>query len=141
MKKYYATHLVKSEDLNHHGTLFAARTASWMVEAAFIAAACTHGNPSEIVCRKIHSMDFRQPAQNGTVIRFASSIVYTGKSSITVYVGIEEEITGLKKAEGYLTFVTINNETGKAVAHGIDLDEPADDEERCLRETARKLRA
>lgn len=33
MKKYYTTHLVKSEDLNHHGTLFAARTASWFVEA------------------------------------------------------------------------------------------------------------
>ena len=52
MKKYYATHLVKSEDLNHHGTLFAARTASWFVESAFIAAACEHGDPSEIVCRK-----------------------------------------------------------------------------------------
>ena len=48
MKKYYATHLVKSEDLNHHGTLFAARTASWFVESAFIAAACEHGDPSEI---------------------------------------------------------------------------------------------
>lgn len=33
MKKYYTTHLVKSEDLNHHGTLFAARMASRFVEA------------------------------------------------------------------------------------------------------------
>ena len=45
MKKYYATHLVKSEDLNHHGTLFAARTASWFVESAFIAAACEYVFP------------------------------------------------------------------------------------------------
>lgn len=33
MRKYYTTHLVKSEDLNHHGTLFAARMASRFVEA------------------------------------------------------------------------------------------------------------
>ena len=65
MKKYYATHLVKSEDLNHHGTLFAARTASWFVESAFIAAACEHGDPSEIVCRNIHGMSFRTPVRNG----------------------------------------------------------------------------
>ena len=32
-------HLVKSEDLNHHGTLFAGRGAEWLVEAGFIAAA------------------------------------------------------------------------------------------------------
>ena len=67
MKKYYATHLVKSEDLNHHGTLFAARTASWFVESAFIAAACEHGDPSEIVCRNIHGMSFRTPVRNGSV--------------------------------------------------------------------------
>ena len=30
--------LVKSEDLNHHGTLFAGRTAEWFVESGFIAA-------------------------------------------------------------------------------------------------------
>ena len=28
--------LVKSEDLNHHGTLFAGRTAEWFVESGFI---------------------------------------------------------------------------------------------------------
>ena len=32
-------HLVKSEDLNHHRTLFAGRGAEWLVEAGFIAAA------------------------------------------------------------------------------------------------------
>ncbi|NTU75550.1 MAG: acyl-CoA thioesterase, partial [Anaerolineaceae bacterium] len=32
-------HLVKSEDLNHHGTLYAGRTAEWFVESGFIAAA------------------------------------------------------------------------------------------------------
>ncbi|MDP2989667.1 MAG: hypothetical protein Q8O57_03775 [Kiritimatiellota bacterium] len=36
---YVTNHLVKSEDLNHHGTLYAGRTAEWFVESGFIAAA------------------------------------------------------------------------------------------------------
>ena len=35
---YHYDRLVKSEDLNHHGTLFAGRSAEWFVEAGFIAA-------------------------------------------------------------------------------------------------------
>ena len=36
---YSSMRLVKGEDLNHHGTLYAGRTAEWFVEAGFIAAA------------------------------------------------------------------------------------------------------
>src|SRR5665254_21309 len=39
MKEYNVSHLVKSEDLNHHGTLYAWRSAEWLVEGAFVAAA------------------------------------------------------------------------------------------------------
>ena len=42
MKQYETSHLVKQEDLNHHGTLFAARAAAWFVEAAFVAAGCEY---------------------------------------------------------------------------------------------------
>ena len=35
MKVFKISHLVKSEDLNHHGTLFAGRTAEWLVERRF----------------------------------------------------------------------------------------------------------
>jgi len=49
--------LVKSEDLNHHGTLFAGRTAEWFVESGFIAAASIL-DPKTIVCLKIHGMYF-----------------------------------------------------------------------------------
>ena len=51
--------LVKSEDLNHHGTLFAGKTAMWFVESGFIAAASlTH--PENIVCLNIHGMLFEK---------------------------------------------------------------------------------
>lgn len=42
MKVFKISHLVKSEDLNHHGTLFAGRTAEWLVEAGFVTAAADH---------------------------------------------------------------------------------------------------
>ena len=39
MQPVLTHHFVKSEDLNHHGTLFAGRTAEWFVEAGLMAAA------------------------------------------------------------------------------------------------------
>ena len=38
IKPYTTYRLIKSEDLNHHGTLFAGRSAEWFVESGFIAA-------------------------------------------------------------------------------------------------------
>ena len=141
MKKYYATHLVKSEDLNHHGTLFAARTASWFVESAFIAAACEHGDPSEIVCRNIHGMSFRTPVRNGSVVRFTSRVVHTGSTSLMVHVEVSGELTGQLAVDGYLTFVTVYKETGEKHPHGIVLDETEDAHEVAEREGAQRLRA
>ena len=140
MEKYYTLHLVKSEDLNHHGTLFAARTASWFVESAFIAAACEHGNPSEILCRNIHGMSFSMPVNNGQVVKFTSRVAYAGKTSLMVHVEVTEELSGKIAVEGYLTFVTVSAETHKKFEHGIKLDEPEDDRERQIREVALSLR-
>ena len=55
VKTFTNYHLVKSEDLNHHGTLYAGRCAEWFVESGFIAAA-TLTRPENIVCLKIHGM-------------------------------------------------------------------------------------
>lgn len=58
MKRYRTSHLIKSEDLNHHGTLYAGRSTEWLVESAFIAAAATHGDPEEILCLNVHGFVF-----------------------------------------------------------------------------------
>ena len=140
MKKYYTTHLVKSEDLNHHNTLFAARTASWFVEAAFICAACEHGNPKEIVCRNIHGMSFSSPVKPGEIVKFISQVVYVGKTSLMVHVDIRNELTNEKYVDGYLTFVTIDHDTGKKKVHSIVLDEPENEYEEEIRLEAMRLR-
>ena len=62
--------LVKGEDLNHHGTLFAGRTAEWFVESGFIAATSLL-NPRSVVCLKIHGMFFTKPAKSGDVLKFS----------------------------------------------------------------------
>ena len=72
MKVYETLHLVKGEDLNHHGTLFAARAAAWLVEAGFAAAACEHGDTDEIVLRNLQNMSFSKPVDKGTVVKFES---------------------------------------------------------------------
>lgn len=141
MKKYYTTHLVKSEDLNHHGTLFAARTASWFVEAAFACAACEHGNPNEIVCRNIHGMSFSSPVHCGDIVRFTARVVHTGNTSLMVHVDVVSELTGQKAVDGYLTFVTIDHDTGKKKTHNVVLDQAEDEHELDQRKAALALRA
>ncbi len=140
MRKYYTTHLVKSEDLNHHGTLFAARTAAWFVEAAFACAACEHGDPSEIVCRNVHGMSFSSPVQCGDIVRFTTRIVHVGTTSMMVHVDVVSELSGTKAVDGYLTFVTIDHETGKKKVHAVTLDEPEDEYEALQRQDALALR-
>lgn len=140
MKEYTTMYLVKSEDLNHHGTLFAARTASWFVEAAFVAAACTHKNPGEILCRNVHGMSFTTPVQCGDIVRIVSRVAYAGKTSMTVSVRVFSELGDKLAVEGFLSFVTVKEETREKIVHGIVLDEPADEDEVEIRKQAKKLR-
>jgi len=138
MRVYNSIHLIKGEDLNHHGTLFAARTAAWYVEAAFAAAAAAHGNSDEIVCRNIHGMSFGVPVKKGDVVCFASRVARVGRTSITVHVSLRSELSGTEQVKGFVTFVTVDSQ-GKKKPHGIVLDEPADEEERRIRDLAEGL--
>jgi acyl-CoA hydrolase len=110
-------HLVKSEDLNHHGTLYAGRSAEWFVESGFIAAAYL-SQPENIVCMKIHGMTFSRPVRKGEVIRFESKVVHTGKSRIVAYIRMLSK--GDKVVEGFITFVNVDLD-GKALPHGIEI--------------------
>src|SRR5690554_399239 len=92
MREYKVTKLVKSEDLNHHGTLFAGRTAEWFVESSFIAASATVGDPKKVVCVNVNEMKFKTPVQKGEIITFTSKVAYVGRSSIIVYTNMKTEL-------------------------------------------------
>ena len=130
--------LVKSEDLNHHGTLFAGRTAEWFVESGFIAATALL-NPKSIVCLNIHGMFFAKPARSGDVLRFSSSIVYTGRTSLTVYVYVEKKGEEKPLVDGFVTFIHVDENT-RPSPHFLVI-EPVSELEKNLYETARGLRS
>ncbi len=139
MKQYETLHLVKQEDLNHHGTLFAARAASWVVESGFTTAAMERENTEDIVLRNLQNMSFFKPIKPGTMVKLIGRVVHTGSSSMIVAVTAQNALTGEPAIEAFITFVTIDKENGGKKAHGIVLDEVRDEEEGALREKARRL--
>lgn len=118
--------LVKSEDLNHHGTLFAGRTAEWFVESGFIAAASLL-EPKNVVCLKIHGMYFTKPAKPGEVLIFDSKIVYTAKSSLVSYIKVSKADSGKPLVDGFITFIHVDEDTMPA-PHFIEVQPETEDD-------------
>jgi acyl-CoA hydrolase len=126
--------LVKNEDLNHHGTLYAGRSAEWFVEAGFIAAAGLT-RPENIVCLKIHGMTFLRPVRGGDVVSFESRIIMAGRSSLHAHVRMKAK--GEPVMDGFITFVHVDRE-GRAQPHGIEIT-PSSPEDSALQERLRTI--
>lgn len=123
---FHYDRLIKSEDLNHHGTLFAGRCAEWFVEAGFIAVASVLP-AANIVCLKVHGMTFSRPMGPGEIARFASRVVKTGRTSVTVYVSLTTRETSLPAVSGFITFVHVDAQ-GQSKPHGLALELETDEE-------------
>ena len=137
LRTHSVCRLVKSEDLNHHGTLFAGKTAMWLVEAGFIAAAgLVH--PENIVCLNIHGMLFKKPISNGHVVRFESKVVLAGKTRLVSYVRVLANRNDDFLLDGFISFIHVDLQ-GKPVPHGIVI-EATDPEDKALQDKARDLR-
>lgn len=131
---FTSTRLVKGEDLNHHGTLYAGRTAEWFVESGFIAAA-SMTKPENIVCLKIHGMTFSRPIKKGELPIFTSRVALTGATKIVSL--IEVKVNGKMAVRGFITFIHVDLE-GKPLAHGLNFV-PENQEEKSIYEEAMKL--
>lgn len=129
--------LVKSEDLNHHGTLFAGRTAEWFVESGFIAATSIL-DPKNVVCLKIHGMYFSKPVHPGQIICLTSKVVYAGRTSMIANIKVTVKNHEKPIVNGFITFVHVDENT-KPSAHMVEIL-PDSDEDKILYETARGLR-
>lgn len=125
---------VKSEDLNHHGTLFAGRTAEWFVESGLMSAAL-HVPADNIVCVKIHGMNFCRPIHLGEVVRFDSCVVYAGRTSLVSNISVF--VRDVKILEGFITFVNVD-ENGKAQPHSLVIKADTE-EEKALQKLAGNL--
>lgn len=136
MRRYKSIHMVRMEDLNHHGGLYAGRGSDWLMESSFITACLAHGDKHGILYKNTHQFDFIKPVEPGDVVSYEGTIVRTGKTSLTIHVHLKNEHTGEVHGEGYTTFVTVAPDTKQPVEHGIVLDEIHDPEELGWREKA-----
>jgi len=127
-------HVVMSGDLNHHGTLYAGRTAEWFVESGFIAAASLT-KPENIVCLKIHGMLFSRPVHLGEIVCFDSRIVSVGRTRMIAF--IETKVKGEVVISGFITFIHVDAQ-GHPLPHGLTI-EAVTDEEKVLAERAKNL--
>ncbi len=137
IKTYILHRLVKGEDLNHHGTLFAGRSAQWFVEAGFIAAA-NMTKPENIVCLNIHGMLFKKPVKPGSIIRFESKVIDAGRTRLVSYVRVFLSSTDEFLLDGFLTFVHVDHDE-KPLPHGITVV-ATDPEDVVLQQRARLLK-
>lgn len=136
IETFVTNRMVKGEDLNHHGTLFAGRSAQWFVEAGFIAAA-NLTRPDNILCLKIHGMLFKKPVKMGSVIRYESKIVHAGRTSLVAHIRLFFSQNDEFLLEGFITFIHVD-EHGRPKAHNITIN-AIDPEDVDLQKRARTL--
>ena len=80
-----STLLVRPEHLNHHGYLFGGRLLEWLDEQAYIAAMSLLKPAANLVTVAIDRVEFRHSAKQGSLLRFRSLPVHTGRTSLTVF--------------------------------------------------------
>ncbi len=135
--KVISHRLVKNEDLNHHKTLFAGRCAEWVVESGFIAMAEKLA-PHNIVCLKMHGLEFLRPIHAGDVLHFESMLVLARRSTVDAFVRVSlQKDPGMVFCEGFLTFCYVD-ENARPMAHNLDIVAETD-EEKALQERSAKL--
>ncbi len=129
--------LVKNEDLNHHKTLFAGRCAEWVVEAGFIALA-EKLDAHNIVCLKMHGLEFLHPIHAGDVLHIESMIVVARRSTVDAFVRVNlQKDHKMVFCEGFLTFCYVD-ENARPMPHNLVVVAETD-EEKALQEKSAKL--
>ncbi len=134
------SHLIKPQDLNHHGTLFAGRMAEWTVEGGFIGAQkILRVEPRFIVCIRIYGLTFTRPVRSGDVIDIRTRAAHVGGSSVTMYLETFKSPDEMSLLEGFITFVHVNAE-GRSCPHGLAIEKPAAGGALALWERAERLK-
>jgi acyl-CoA hydrolase len=139
LKETVISHLVKPEDLQHHGTLFAGRMAEWLVETCFIAASRFVGRPEDVVCVKVHGISFEKPINNGDITEIKARVACVGTTSITVKGQAFTGDSEVPAVSGMVTFVTTDKH-GNPYAHGLSLPPEYISQNREIYEEALKVR-
>ncbi len=130
--------LVRPEDMNHHGTLYAGRLAEWFVEACYICAARSAGLPGTMVCLRIQDLIYKTPVREGEILTLEARAAKVGKTSLAIYGKMVTGDDARIQAEGFITFVCVD-ECNRPVAHGLSLPPARDAEDKAIRKRAANL--
>lgn len=110
------TKLVLPPDTNHLGSIFGGKVLSYIDEIAAIAAMKHSGRV--VVTASIDKVDFLSSAKVGDILTLEGFVIYTGRTSMEVFVKVEcEHIQSRTKSlttTSLLTMVAID-ENGKPV--------------------------
>ncbi|KGR86193.1 acyl-CoA thioesterase [Lysinibacillus odysseyi] len=98
--KTIQSHLILPPDTNHHGSIFGGTVLAYIDEMAAITSMKHAGYNT--VTASIDSVDFLSPARVGDVLELESIVVYTGRTSITVFV----RVTSFRVKTGERTLTT-----------------------------------
>ena len=139
LKETSISHLIRPEDLQHHGTLFAGRMAEWLVETCFVSATRLVGKPEDVVCVQIHGISFKKPANNGDIVDIKARVALLGPTSITVSGQAFVNNNEIPSVSGMITFVTVDKE-GKPYEHGLILPQEYIAQNREIHQEALKIR-
>lgn len=113
-------HLVRPEDLNHHGTLFAGQMAKWLIEAGLMTVSRLVGKPDDVVCVQLNSLTFTRPINNGDLIEIRTRVAHLGFTSISVCSEVFRKQDEVPLVSNFATFVTVNK-LNKPYKHGLKL--------------------
>jgi acyl-CoA hydrolase len=134
------SHLVRSSDLNRHGTLVAGQMSEWVMKAGFIGTQrALDVDPTLPVCLKIHGLIFTRGAVNRGTVELRYRVAPVGRTSSTVYaepfVPGDEESPSL---DGFPTFVHGKEE--QSSPHGLGVEWPTEGRSLRLWRTVQDLR-
>lgn len=83
LEETVVSHLVRPVDLNHHDTLFAGTMSAWPIEACFVSAARLLGRPDDLICVRVHDMNFLRSFRAGDVVDIRARVAHLGTRSIS----------------------------------------------------------
>src|SRR5262245_44348918 len=109
--------LMRPMDVNPHGTIFGGVLLSYIDQAGAIGAirevVRAGGPPPAVVTVAINKVEFKQAVLVGDVVRFLTSLVRLGKTSITMQVRVEADRAGcvLHVTQAELVYVGVDLST------------------------------
>ena len=138
--KTIQSHLILPPDTNHHGTIFGGKVLAYIDEVAAITSMKHVGGNTVTV--SMDSVDFLSPARVGDVLELESMVVYTGRTSLTVFVRVTsfQVKTGVRTltTQSFVTMVAVDENGKPRPIPQIILET---DEEKALHEQVKLRRA